>query len=121
MVKMPERFNISAVFCPIPHNLVMDRADKVSETLSSERAKNPSGLPRLVAILARNLLDAIPTETGKFSSLLTLVLIFWAITSADPNNDLHPVTSKKASSILKGSIRGVYSLHIWKNCREARV
>src|SRR5450759_1707349 len=77
---------------------------------SSGRIRNrPSGLLISEAILARNLFTDTPADAVRPVLALISLLIFLAITVADPIFFLSLVTSRKASSIDKGSIKSVYS------------
>ena len=75
--------------------------------MSGSTTTKPSGFFRSLAILARNLLGATPTETTSRSSSRIACLICRPISTAGPNRCSLPVTSRNASSSDSGSTSGV--------------
>ncbi len=67
----------------------------------------PSGLHRLEASLATNLLGATPTEQVTPCSSYTVSRMRWPMLAGLPSRRTEPPTSRNASSRLIGSIRGV--------------
>jgi len=99
----------------MPNLLVMRPADAVETAecweLALDRNTGPSvlarGLARSVASLARNLVDAIPTEAVSCCSSTTRDLSSRAICTGGPNVRVTPLTSRNASSSDSGSTNGV--------------
>ena len=111
-VWIPSLCILAAVTFPIPKNFSMGSFSINPTAFSGAIRYNPSGLSMSDAIFARNLLTDIPADA--VSPVLSFIsfLICLAITVADPIPFLSRVTSRKASSIERGSTRSVYSLNI---------
>ena len=106
-VKSPIFINCSFVFGPTPQISFAASGWRKSKTFSGSISNTPFGLQWLDAILAINLLWAIPTEQVIPSCSSTRRRIKSAICRPLPNNLLDPVTSKKASSNEIGSTNGI--------------
>ena len=86
----------------------MGSGSRNSCTRSASTTTNPSGFSRSLAILARNLFGATPTEATSPRRSRISHLIVRPILTAGPNSGSLPVTSRNASSSDRGSTKGVY-------------
>jgi len=92
---------------PTPHNEPTGSGCRNSMTRSGGTTSNPSGLLRVEASLATNLLAATPTEQVMPCSSWTRSRINWPICRGEPSRRRAPEMSRNASSRLIGSTRGV--------------
>src|SRR5439155_864140 len=76
---------------------------------------NPSGLARVDASLATNLLGPTPTEAVSESSRRTAVRIRAPISGGAPNSSVAPRTSTNASSSAMGSTAGLCARRTSRN------
>ena len=74
MVRMPNRWKTLLLCLPTPHSRSTGSGSRNSCTLSGSTTTRASGFFRSLAILARNLLGATPTETTSRSSLADRLL-----------------------------------------------
>ena len=106
-LRSPRRWSFSAVRGPTPKSFSTGRRRTKASTSSGFRTKSPSGLRQSLAIFARNLLGATPAETVSPSSSRTARRMASAMRVALPLKSTEPVTSRKASSRERGSMRSV--------------
>ena len=107
IVATPIRLKALNVTAPTPQSLVIGSGARNSRVFSWATQTSPSGLPRSEAIFATNFVEAMPAETVRPTSSRTSRLISRAIFSAFPKRRRDPETSRKPSSIDRGSTRGV--------------
>ena len=95
------------VACPAPQRASTGSGCRNSRARSGGTTSRPSGLPRVEASLARNLLPATPTVRARPASSRTRSRSSLAAATASPNSARAPRTSRNASSRASGSTSGV--------------
>jgi len=106
-VRRPSVSSFAAETLPTPGIFASGSVFRKAGTSSGVITYWPLGLLRSEAILARNLTGATPAEAVSCSSLKMLWRISWAIRVAEPWQCTLSVTSRKASSSERGSMREV--------------
>ena len=119
MVSIPKPLNVRSVFLPMPGSSPMGSGAKKALSFPAATSSKPSGLAFSEATLATSLELAMPTEALMPISSLIRCLIFSAIRRMELCKDSKPVTSRKASSIPTGSIKGEKSIKIAMNFNAA--
>ena len=117
-VRTPRRESVSTVRSPAPHSAAMGSGSKNSWTRPARTTMTPSGLARLVASLATNLVGATPTEQVMPRFPCTSARIRAAMRGGSPNRRTAPPTSRNASSSDMGSTSGVWAKRISRNRLE---
>ena len=107
MVWMPAFNNRSSMRGPMPHRRRTGSGARNAASVPGGTTTRPSGLRRSEAILATSLFAARPTEAVSEVAARRRSFRARAMASPGPRARRLPVTSRKASSIDRGSTRSV--------------
>jgi hypothetical protein len=97
------------VVFPTPQRAPTGSAWRNGSVSAAGTTSRPSGLQRVLASLATNLVEAAPTEQVRPVSACTRRRIMAPISAGEPKSPRAPATSRNASSMLSGSTSGVTS------------
>ena len=107
MVSMPSRSRMAPVLPPTPQRAPTGRPCRNSTAASLGMRRRPSGLACEEAILATDLVAAMPTDAGRPTASRMRVRMRRAMWVGEPRRRREPATSRNASSMETCSRAGV--------------
>ncbi len=118
-VRTPSSCSRASVAGPTPHMRPTGSGSSSVSTRAGGTMTSPSGFSRSEASLARNLFGATPTDAVSAVRSRISCLRRAAMTPPASTSDAAPLTSRKASSMLRPCTSGVQDPRMANTCADA--